>query len=78
MCRKLLILAHDLPPYSSGVGSYMRVVTLGAFIKQAGFKVILFGASKNKILIQYLKSSHFRSGDKPKATRPNEYWGIDM
>ncbi len=57
MCRKLLILAHDLPPYSSGVGSYMRVVTLGVFIKQAGFKVILFGASKNKILIQYLKSA---------------------
>jgi len=26
----------------------MRVVTLGVFIKQAGFKVILFGASKTK------------------------------
>ena len=78
MCRKLLILAHDLPPYSSGVGSYMRVVTLGTFFKQAGFNIILFGASKNKSLIQYLKSSHFRSGDKPEATRPNEYGGMDM
>jgi len=48
MCRKLSILAHDLPPYSSGVGSYMRVITLGTFFKQAGFKVILFGASKKQ------------------------------
>jgi len=26
----------------------MRVITLGTFFKQAGFKVILFGASKKQ------------------------------